>query len=142
MSMVTIDGSGLVLGRAASVIASRLLHGETVNLVNAETIVVSGNAETTYGKYKARLELKDRAKPEKSPKFPKRPDLFVKRAVRGMLPWGTKRGRDAYRRLRVYMGVPAELRNEKLEAMPSALKRLACRHATISEICTHIGWRE
>lgn len=139
---VTIDGNGLVLGRAASAIASRILHGEQINVVNAENMIVSGNADATYSKYKQRRNLKNKAKPEQAPFYPKRPDLFVKRTVRGMLPWQTDRGRDAYRRLRVYLGVPVDLRGAKLESLPAAAKKLSGRYTTVKEICAYVGWGE
>ncbi|HYA71504.1 MAG TPA: uL13 family ribosomal protein, partial [Thermoplasmata archaeon] len=41
-SPTVVDASGLVLGRAASHIAKRLLNGETIVVVNAEKSVVTG----------------------------------------------------------------------------------------------------
>ena len=45
-----IDGDGLVLGRMSSAIAKRLLAGETIDLVNAEKIVVSGDKQAIIAK--------------------------------------------------------------------------------------------
>ena len=35
-----IDADGLILGRLASVVASRLLHGATIAIINAERVTV------------------------------------------------------------------------------------------------------
>ena len=49
--MTVIDANGLILGRLASIVAQRLLCGEEIDVINAESAVVSGSAETTQSKY-------------------------------------------------------------------------------------------
>ena len=101
-----IDASNHVLGRLASVIAKRLLNGEKIVVVNAEKAIITGDRDMVFKRYK---EKYDRGSKEKGPYFPRHPEKIFKRTVRGMLPWKTRRGREAYRRLRVFMGVPKEL---------------------------------
>jgi len=48
-----VDASGLVLGRAASLIAQRLLAGESIVVVNAEQAVVTGARASVLGHYTA-----------------------------------------------------------------------------------------
>ncbi len=43
-----VDASGLILGRAASVIAKRLLNGESIVVVNAEKAVVTGSGSRSW----------------------------------------------------------------------------------------------
>jgi len=73
----------LILGRLASVVASRLLSGETIAITNAERAVVSGTKTTTYREYKEQV---DKGSTESGPYFPTRPDQIMKRTIRGMLP--------------------------------------------------------
>ncbi len=101
-----IDGEGRILGRISTHAAKMLLNGDSVMIINAEKIVISGHLKDIVAKYKQRVEFKDKANPEHSPYVSRRPDLFVKRVVRGMLPYRRPKGKDAYKRLRVYMGVP------------------------------------
>ena len=83
----SIDGEGIILGRLASKAAKLLLEGNTVNVFNAEKIVMSGHLRFIVDKYKEKVELKDKANPEHSPYISRRSDLFVKRIIRGMLPY-------------------------------------------------------
>ena len=52
-----IDADGLILGRMASVIAKRLLAGETIELVNAQNVVISGNKGKLVEEWKVALPL-------------------------------------------------------------------------------------
>ncbi len=102
----SIDGEGIILGRLASKAAKLLLEGNTVNVFNAEKIVMSGHLRFIVDKYKEKVELKDKANPEHSPYISRRSDLFVKRIIRGMLPYRQPKGKNAYKNLKIYIGVP------------------------------------
>lgn len=131
-----IDATGLVLGRMASIVAKRLLNGENIIIVNAEKAVISGDKHTIIRGYHDYLQI---GHPGKGPLHPRRPDRIVKRAVRGMLPYKQPRGRDAFRRLRVYMGIPLELRGKPMETIPEAsANKLKCRYITIQDLSRHI----
>ncbi len=59
-----------------------------------------------------------------------------------MLPYRKPRGRDAFRRLRVHIGVPRELDAADKESIPEAhLERLRGRYVTVGEIARNIGWK-
>ncbi len=104
-----IDGEGRILGRVSSYAAKSLINGDNVVIINAEKIIISGHLRDIVTKYKQKVELKDKANPEHSPYISRRPDLFVKRVVRGMLPYQYPKGKNAYKRLRVYIGMPSGL---------------------------------
>jgi large subunit ribosomal protein L13 len=108
-----IDCRGYVLGRLSTKVAKLLLQGNKVNLFNAEELVISGHLKSIYGKYKHHIELQDKANPEHSPYWSRRPDFFVKRIVRGMLPYKKATGKAAYSRLKVYIGVPENFKDVK-----------------------------
>lgn len=113
-----VDATGLVLGRLASVTASRLLAGEEISIINAEKAIITGNREDIYDKY---ITRRHRGTKERGPYYPRRPDMIFWRTVRGMLPYKLKRGRDALSRLRVYVGVPSEFKGVQSE-QPEAAK--------------------
>lgn len=138
-----IDGKDLVLGRLASFAAKRLLEGESVTVVNAEQVVVSGRKEATFDAYDAWLEVRNLTNPRKGPFHLKRPEELVRRAVRGMLPFDKPKGRVAYRCLRVYVGVPQELAGKEIQTLPEAsLERLGTRRfIRIGALSKHLGAR-
>ncbi|HIP74403.1 MAG TPA: 50S ribosomal protein L13 [Euryarchaeota archaeon] len=113
--MIVVDGSDAPMGRLASYVARQLLKGETVYVVNAEKMVISGDPDAVYERYKSRIDLKTHRNPiVNSPKYPRTVTGIFRRSVRGMLPRWRKRGRDALRRLRVWRGVPDEVKNVEL----------------------------
>jgi len=107
-----IDATGLVLGRLASVTATNLLAGNEIKIVNAEKAIITGRRESIYEEYFA---CRHRGHKERGPYFPRRPDMIMKRTVRGMLPYKLKRGRDAMARLRIYVGTPRDLVGQEFE---------------------------
>ncbi|WP_342811430.1 50S ribosomal protein L13 [Candidatus Hadarchaeum sp.] len=115
-----VDGKDLVLGRLASFAAKRLLEGEKVVVLNAEQVVISGRKDATLESYRAWLETRNVANPRKGPQHPKRPEDIVRRAVRGMLPYDKPKGREAFRRLRVFVGVPEEFTGKETAKVPRA----------------------
>jgi large subunit ribosomal protein L13 len=108
-----VDGKEKVLGRVGSQVAKLLLTDNNVTIVNSEQMVMTGHERDILAKYKQLVELKDKANPEHSPYWPRRPDMFVKRVIRGMLPYKKPKGKAAFKRLRVYVGVPENLKGAK-----------------------------
>jgi large subunit ribosomal protein L13 len=49
--------------------------------------------------------------------------MILKRTVRGMLPYKMRRGRDAFSRLKIYVGIPREFRGMELSQPDSAKMR-------------------
>lgn len=118
-----IDGEGLVLGRLASKVSKKLLEGETITVLNADKIVISGTKEWAYARYKQRIDRASISNPRRmGPKYPRRPDDIFRRTVRGMLPYKKTKGREAFKSLKVYVGVPKEFQDQEalkpLEAQP------------------------
>ena len=135
---IIIDAKGLVLGRMASVIARRLLQGETVIVVNAEKAVISGKKQSRVKEAKTFLEV---GHPRKGPFHPRRPDQIVRRTIRGMLPWKKPKGKQAYKRLRVFIKVPEEFRGKEVQTIPEvSADNLKCPYITVGELAKEIGW--
>ena len=131
-----IDATGLILGRLASSVATSILKGQNVVIVNAEKAVISGKKEMVISRYKTKYKSGSKYG---GPFWPKRPDLFVKRSVRGMIPWHKARGREAYKRLKVYMGLPGEFKEKAvtLESAMSKTENCIC----VETLCKELGWR-
>lgn len=140
-SMRIIDGNDSILGRLGSHVAKGLLKGENIIIINAEKIVISGESDRIVEKYKKRRNMKDKANPEHSPHWPRRPDLLVKRVVRGMLPFDRPRGKIVFKNLKVYVGVPDELKEEKKETYENINKsKLNSKYITVEELCKKLGY--
>lgn len=136
--MMIIDGENCILGRMATQAAKAALNGETVNIVNADKLIVTGKPESIMAEYKVRINRKDRANPTKSPRMFKRPDFLVKRTIRGMLPKKSTRGVEALKRIRAYIGVPEEFAGKGVKV--GEAKELRCKSLTVGEICRGLGW--
>ena len=143
MRMVTeqvtiINAEGLILGRMASIIAKRLLNGETIIVVNAEKAVISGKKQSKVREAKDFLEV---GHPRKGPFHYRRPDRIIRKTVRGMLPYKQPKGKQAFKRLKVFIGIPDELRGLEMNTLEEATsKKLTCPHFTLAEFAKEIGW--
>jgi len=131
-----IDATGLVLGRLSSHVAKRLLKGEEITIVNAEKAIISGPRKRVLATYMKKREL---THPRKGPYFPKRPDRILRRTVRGMLPYQQPKGRMALKRLKVYIGVPDELKGEKFETIEKAKGDHLVEFVELGEVSRAIG---
>ena len=141
--MIVVNAENAVMGRLAADVAKLLLTGESVNVVNAEKAVISGEPKVTIAKYRNRRTQKDKANPEHSPYLSRRPDFFVKRIIRGMLPFKNPRGRYAFKHLKVYMGVPEGVlipKEPKFKIKTS--EELHSRFISIAELCRQLGYNE
>ncbi len=135
--MIIVDGTNMVLGRIASQIAKKLMEGEEVHLINADKIVVSGSPAIIVGDYMQKRRLQQKATPEYSPKWPKVPDLMVRRVIRGMLPFKKAKGKAAFKKLRVYAGNP-NLKGE-MKVFDVAKNKGFARSVTIGDMCRQLG---
>jgi len=134
-----IDAKGLILGRMASIVAKRLLDGEKIIIVNAEKAVVSGNRKSIIGEAKNFLKI---GYPGMGPYHPRRPDGIVQRTIRGMLPRKKPKGQQAYKRLRVFIGFPEELKGKETETIAEVdAVKLGCPYSRVSDIAQAIGWK-
>ena len=133
-----VNAEGLILGRMASLIAKRLLNGEAVIIVNAEKTILSGKRKSKIAEAKEFLEV---GAPERGPFHYRRPDRIVRKTVGGMLPIRQPKGKNALARLRVFMGIPEEMKNQKTETLTDAqASKLKGPSLTLAELAKEIGW--
>ncbi|MCI4331620.1 MAG: 50S ribosomal protein L13 [Thermoplasmata archaeon] len=134
-----VDVSGLVLGRSASLIAKRLLGGESIIIIHAEKAVVTGSRASVLNFY---IANRARGSVRSGPHYPRYPDRIYRRTVRGMLPHLKTRGKEAFDRLEVFIGCPAELSGVSHQSLDGAQAPLALRPAlTLAEISRLLGAR-
>jgi large subunit ribosomal protein L13 len=134
MDEMIIDADKQVLGRLASRTAKELLKGKNVVIVNADKAVISGNPKHVLKVYK---QKRDRGDPYHGPFYPRRPEMVIKRVVRGMLP-KKPRGRDALKNLRVHVSVPENLKKESAKFKESG-RSLRCKSTQLGKLSEKLG---
>lgn len=133
-----IDAKDTVLGRLGSYVAKQVLLGSKVDVINCEECVISGRKPAILDQYIRRVHRKA---PGKGPYFYRRPDMFVKRTIRGMLPFKRTRGMDAFKNVKCHIGVPENLKNEKALILKNAGtgKLHSADYLKVKEICKAAG---
>ena len=133
-----IDASNLILGRIATVAAKKALLGEKVDVVNCSKVLMTGNKKEIIARYKAKREM---GQVYHGPYIQRRVDIFVKRTIRGMLPYKQAKGREAFERIRCYRSVPESLKDKKMETIEKAniSKVPTLKYITVAEICKSMG---
>jgi large subunit ribosomal protein L13 len=135
--MITIDAKNLLVGRFATQVAKQALLGEKINIVNCEKAVISGSKIEVVAKFK---NTRDRGIP-KGPFLHRTPAKFVKRIIRGMIPYKKGRGREAFENIICYNSIPENLVNEKMityeEANINKLPNL--KYVDVGHICKQLG---
>ena len=140
-STTIIDGKDLVLGRLGSVVAKKLLLGENVKIVNCKDIVILGQKNYLVERYKNKLSNKV---VKQGPYYSRSPADMVRRSMRNMLPYKSKRGIEAMSRLRCYNSTPSILLNEeKTKVEEAGIDESSSLYFTrIGEICQKLGYNK
>jgi large subunit ribosomal protein L13 len=134
-----VNAEGLIVGRMCSKVAKRLLNGEEVTILNAEKAVFSGKKKAKILEAHIFLEV---GAPVRGPFHYRRPDRFLRKTVRGMVPFKQPKGKEAYKRLRVFMGIPLDLKGKEMITFEEASSaNLKGPHFTLGELAKEIGWR-
>jgi large subunit ribosomal protein L13 len=135
-----VNADRLILGRMATTVAKRLLMGEEIAVVNAEKAVISGRKGNKVTEAKEFLGV---GGVNRGPYHYRKPDRIVKKTIKGMLPFKKPKGKEAYRRLKVFIGVPENLENVKMETVADAdSKKLKCSYFSVGQFSREIGWNQ
>jgi large subunit ribosomal protein L13 len=142
--VVVVDATNCIAGRMCSHVSKLLLEGNRVAIVNAEKAMLSGNNRyKTIELYKEYLEINSVTNPIHGPFHPRRPDTILSKMVRGMVPTRKSSGITAFKRLRVYIGVPEEMKGAKMESFSdSKITKPEAYYISIGEIAKQIGWKD
>jgi large subunit ribosomal protein L13 len=139
-SVALVNADGLIVGRMASKVAKRLLNGEKVIIVNAEKAVLSGKKKGKVAEAKKFLEV---GAPKKGPFHYRRPDRMLRKTVRGMLPFKQPKGKQAYKKLKVFIGVPEDLKGQQMITLKEAqAAKLKGPFFTLAELAKEVGWKQ
>ncbi|WP_340099131.1 50S ribosomal protein L13 [Salinibaculum salinum] len=131
---LVVDARDCIMGRVASNVAERALDGETVAVINAEQAVITGREDAILEKFKDRR----RHGSDRGPMYPKRPDRIFKRSIRGMIPYKTTNGREAFENIRVYVGNPNDQDGEVLDG--TSLDRLSnIKFVSLGDVSETLG---
>jgi large subunit ribosomal protein L13 len=123
-------------------VSKLLLQGNRVVIVNAERAMLSGNRYRTIDSYKEYLSINSVTNPIHGPFHPRRPDTILSKMVRGMVPKRKSGGISAFKRLRVYMGVPKEMRDYKMKSFDdSKITKPESYYISVAEVAKQIGWK-
>jgi large subunit ribosomal protein L13 len=129
-TIVVVDATNCIAGRMCSHVSKLLLQGNRVAIVNAEKAMLSGNRYKTIDSYKEHLGINSVTNPIHGPFHPRRPDTILSKMV------------SAFKRLRVYMGVPEGMKSAKMESFDdSKITKPESYYISIAEVAKQIGWK-
>lgn len=133
-----IDAKDAIVGRIATVAAKAALLGDKVSIINCEKAVISGTKKRVFEREE---QKRKRGIPAKGPFVSRLPDRFVRRIIRGMLPYKQSKGSVAYKNIMCYRGIPEEFKDKKAETPQQAKveKLRGSSYVTIEEICKYLG---
>ena len=138
---IVIDAANCISGRICSNVSKLLLQGNRVTIVNAEKAMLSGQRYKTIQLYKEHLEINSVTNPIHGPFHPRRPDTILTKMVRGMIPKRKSSGIEAFKRLRVYIGIPESLKNSEMKYYDdSKITKPSSYYITVGEVAKEIGW--
>ena len=132
-----IDASELIVGRMATEVAKKALMGDTIDIVNCEKALMTGKRKEIFERLRIK---KKRGDALKGPFFQSMPDRFIRRIIRGMLPYKQEKGELAFKRVMCYIGVPDKFKAKKFETIKNAhiSKSRALSYTSVEEICKHL----
>jgi large subunit ribosomal protein L13 len=138
---LTIDATDCIAGRMCSQISKLLLKGHSVRVVNAEKTMMSGKRYMIIDSYRKFLTISSATNPINGPVHPRRPDRILTKMIRGMLPKRKSSGISSFKRLRVYISVPPELKDAKMETFKnSKIRKPQSYYLSLGDVAKEIGW--
>ena len=134
--MEVIDAENCILGRLATEVVKKAKSGEEIIIINAEQAIISGKKKDIFKKY---LERRQRGTPHHGPFFPSKPDQIVRRAIRGMVAYKTKEGKEAFKRINVFIGEPEKYKNSETKKIGKQADKLKCDFVFVHELSKFLG---
>ena len=136
IKVIYIDGKNSIYGRLSTYVAKKLLDGETVTIVNAQDVVITGSRDFITKHF---MEERDVGSVRMGPYYPRTPNAILRRSIGEMLPKKKTRGKEALARCMVYVGVPAEFRETKFETVPQAMNQKMSGYMTLGDVSKVLG---
>ncbi len=145
------DASNKILGRFCSQIAKKALLGEYIIIVNAKDAIISGTKRNIHERHLAKLNISTATNPRRGPFHERRPDTFMRRVIKQMLPRKKLRGKEALKRVHVYISdIPERFKTRYQNLVPTNeifdadKQRLSFynKYITLDNLCQRIGWKK
>lgn len=108
---IIVDAEGATVGRIGTLAAKKVLQGNKVIVVNSEKAIIIGNKHGILEDYLKKRRLGKGV--QKGPFFYYKPEMMLRKSIRGMLPWKRTRGREAYKQVICVKGVPDKYKDAK-----------------------------
>ncbi|MFW9894268.1 MAG: 50S ribosomal protein L13 [Candidatus Thorarchaeota archaeon] len=145
-----IDATNKILGRLCSQAAKKVLLGEYLVIVNAKDAIISGTKRNIHEKYLAKLNISTATNPLRGPFHERRPDTFMRKVIKQMLPRKKLRGKEALKRVHVYIAdIPERFKSRYQKLVPTEIdyadkRRLSHynKYITLENLCMRIGWNK
>jgi large subunit ribosomal protein L13 len=145
-----IDASNKILGRFCSQVAKMALLGEYIVIINAKDAIISGTKRNIHENYLAKLNISTATNPLRGPFHERRPDTLMRRVIKQMLPRKKFRGKEALKRVHVYISeIPERFKTRyqnlvSIEIEYADKKRLSYynKFITLDNLCQRIGWNK
>ncbi|MFX1327137.1 MAG: 50S ribosomal protein L13 [Promethearchaeota archaeon] len=145
-----IDATDKILGRLCSQIAKKALLGEYIVIINAKDAIISGTKRNIHDQYLAKLNISTATNPRRGPFHERRPDTFMRRVIKQMLPRKKLRGKEAIKRVHVYISdIPERFKNKYQKLIHNEIynvnkTRLSYynKYITLENLCQRIGWKK
>ena len=133
-----IDATDSILGRVATRAAKYALNGDTVHVVNCDKSRITGRRKVILDD---QLHMRTRGNINQGPYVYKNSDQYMRRVIRGMLPYRFERGRRAWARVRCYTSIPEAFKGKPLETIQDAsiTKVLSTTSLTLAEVSKAVG---
>jgi large subunit ribosomal protein L13 len=132
-----VDAKNRIVGRLGTFVAKKALLGEKIDVINAEEAVISGKKAEVLARFKQRVE---RGTWAKGPHYKRNPDVLLKRLIRNMLPFKTSRGRDAFRNIMCWEGVPDQFKDKEAVIIKEAdASKLTVNSVRVKDISRFLG---
>ena len=132
-----VDAKNMIVGRLGTFVAKKALLGEKIDIINAEEAVISGKKPEVLAKFKQRVE---RGTWAKGPHFKRNPDVLLKRLIRNMLPYKSPRGRDAFKNIMCWEGIPPQFKDKEAVVFKEAdASKLTINSVRVKDISRFLG---
>jgi len=132
-----IDAKNKIVGRIATVAAKSAILGEKVDIVNCEQAIITGKKDYLHIEAKRKRDMGT----FKGPFYSRMPDRFLRRMIRGMLPYKQDKGKNAYKKIMCYVGLPKEFEGKDLTNIKEAdMSKLSNKnYVSIKDVCKKLG---
>lgn len=136
-----IDATNMIAGRIATVAAKKALLCEEVIIINSEKAVLTGTKAWLLSRFQ---QKRNHGAALVGPYFPKKSERIMKRIIRGMLPYKESKGREAFARVKCYIGVPAEYEGKETQTIQGASvsKLPNTKYVELGELSKLIGAKQ